>query len=465
MFRMHFLFNRLNMIENKFYSKMRSILKDEEFDLFCNSLDKKPKRGLVFNNLVMAKEDFLSNFKYSIEQLDCDSNCFILNDDVKIGADVFHHSGAIYMQEPSAMIPGLYLPLKNGDLVLDACASPGGKTFQIAKRLNGILLSNEIDFERAKVLNGNVERLSLSNVIVSNFTAEELAKNYPNKFDCVLVDAPCSGEGMFRKEDKAITQWSEEYVQVCAERQKQILLQYDKTLKEGGYLMYSTCTYSPEENEQIVSFLVDNGYKIVNIGNIAGSSEGLRIDGYNTELCKRFYPHKSFGEGQFVCLLQKEKTNDLPQVSIRTSRFKVGTTVIKLLTQFFKENLTLEALDKVKDNLFVKGDNIFYVKDLSLIIDQHKIVNYGVLLGSVVKSRFEPHHNLFKCFSDLFIRKVDVDEKTAYEYLKGNTFDYDIENGWCVVRYKNSCLGGGKTVDKMVKNHYPKGLRLINTKK
>jgi len=453
------------MIEKDFYVKIKKILPQNEYDEFCASLSNPPKRGLVFNNLIMDKQEFLNNFACNLEKLDYDENCFIINDDNKMGGNAFHHAGAIYMQEPSAMIAGIYLPLSKGDVVLDACASPGGKTFQIAKRLDGVLVSNEYEFERAKVLNANIERLGLNNVMTTNFTAEELAKCYPNKFDCVLVDAPCSGEGMFRKEDKAISQWSDEYVKVCANRQKEILTHYDKTLKQGGYLMYSTCTYSVEENEEVVAFLVDKGYKIVNIGTISGESEGLKLKGYETNLSKRFYPHKSKGEGQFVCLLQKVVGNNESPVYVRTGRFKVGATEIRLITQFFKENLDNKAWEMIEQNLVVKGENIYYVRDKSLIVDDKKIINYGVRLGSVVKNRFEPHHNLFKSFSNRFLRKVNLNETETYEYLKGNTVDVDDDNGWCVVMYHNAPLGGGKIVNGMLKNHYPKGLRLINVKK
>lgn len=459
MFGVYFLFDRLVMI-NEFLNKMRQVLNDDEFEEFNLSLSNPPKRGLVFNNLVMDKNDFLNNFKYNLEKLSYDEDCYILNSEDKMGGDIFHHLGAIYMQEPSAMIPGFCLPLKKGDIVLDACASPGGKTFQIAKKLDGVLISNEIDFERAKILNANVERLGLKNVIVTNFDAVSIAKNYPNKFDCVLVDAPCSGEGMFRKEDKAVTRWSQEYVELCAERQKEILLNYDKALKQGGYLMYSTCTYSIEENEEVVAFLVDLGYKIVDIGFIEGATDGLQYKDYDTKLCKRFYPHKSKGEGQFVCLLQKICENDENCVYVRTGRFKIGATEYKLLMQFFKDNFENGVFDEIKENLIQKGENIYYVKDKSLIVDESKIINYGVRLGSVVKNRFEPHHNLFKSFNR-FLRKVDLIKIEAIDYLKGNTIDVEMENGWCVVSYLNAPLGGGKIVNGMLKNHYPKGLRLI----
>lgn len=453
------------MIENDFYLKVKNILPEKEYDDFCVALSNPPKRGLVFNNLVMDKKDFLNNFGYNLQQLDYDEDCYILNSEDKMGGNIFHHVGAIYMQEPSAMVAGIYIPLKKGDIVLDACAAPGGKTFQIAKRLDGVLVSNEIDFERVKVLNSNVQRLGLNNVMVTNFTPEYLAQCYPNKFDCILVDAPCSGEGMFRKEDKAITQWSQDYVKVCADRQKDILSYYDKTLKQGGYLMYSTCTYSVEENEEVVAFLVDKGYKVLNMGKILGESNGIMLKQYNTHLAKRFYPHKSSGEGQFVCLLQKNAENNEHPIHIRVNRFKVGATEFKLTCQFFKDNLTTQAFDIVKDRLFIRDENVYYVKDKSLIVDDKKIINYGVKLGSVIKNRFEPNHNLFKSFSNYFLRKVELNQKDSYEYLKGNTVDVELDNGWCVVNYLSAPLGGGKIVNGLLKNHYPKGLRLINVKK
>ena len=448
---------------NKFYERMKQILGEDEYEKFYSSLVCSHKKGLAFNSKKMQRENFLNNFEYSLKPLDLGEDNFVVKTEDKMGGHILHHAGAFYMQEPSAMIAGFKLPLKKGYKVLDACAAPGGKTFQISKRLDGVLVSNEIELDRARILNSNVERLGLSNVIITNMSPEELGNSYVDKFDCVLVDAPCSGEGMFRKEDQAIAQWSQDYVELCAKRQKDILTNVDKVLKENGYLMYSTCTYSVEENEQVVAFLVDLGYQIIDLGEIDGSSSGIKIDGYNTHLSKRFYPHISNGEGQFVCLLKKEKENNGFMPKPKPHK-EVGRTELRILKEFFENNLSLGFYESIKDCLLQRGDAFYYCKDKSLVTNDKKTLSLGVKLGVIIKNRFEPSHNLFTAFSSYFIRKVELTAKQAEDYIKGNTVLLDCDNGWCAVNYLGCCVGGGKMVNGVLKNHYPKGLRLINAK-
>lgn len=451
------------MVINQFYERMKQILTKDEYEKFCSSLVCSHKRGLVFNSKKMQKENFINNFEYPLELLDLGADNFVIKTEDKMGRHILHHAGAFYMQEPSAMIAGVKIPLNKGDKVLDVCAAPGGKTFQIAKRLEGVLVSNEIELDRARILSANVERLGLDNVIITNMEPEELGNTYINKFDCVLVDAPCSGEGMFRKEDKAVAQWSQEYVELCAKRQKDILINVDKVLKENGYLMYSTCTYSVEENEEVVAFLADMGYQIEDLGKISGSTNGIGLEGYDTHLCKRFYPHNSNGEGQFVCLLKKCKENDGFMPKLKPHK-EIGQSELRVIKEFFVNNLSLEFFEQVKDNLLQRGDAFYYCKDKSLVCNDKKTLSLGVKLGMIVKNRFEPCHNLFTSFSSYFIRRIELTEKQAQEYIKGNTVLLDCNNGWCAVNYLGCCVGGGKMVNGMLKNHYPKGLRLVNTK-
>lgn len=447
----------------EFYNRMKILLNQEDYEEFVESLQEKAVRGLVVNNKKIDIKSFLNNTNLDLTALPYDECCFVLNSDDKVGDLPIHHAGGFYMQEPSAMVAGLNLPIKDGDIVLDACASPGGKTFQIARRDNCCVISNEIDFSRAKILQSNVERLGLENVIVTNFTTEELNKLYPNTFDALLIDAPCSGEGMFRREEQAKTQWSQEYVQVCAKRQIDIIKNLDNTLKQGGYLMYSTCTYSLEENEYIAKQIVDLGYEIVELKDIKGAKSGFKIDNYATDYAKRFYPHSSFGEGQFVCLLKKVKTNynQKKNYSYLVKELQRKESII--FNEFVKENLNNDWL-KLYNSFCIKDSVVYYCPNKNLISDVKKVLSYGVKLGEINKDYFKPDHNFFTCFGNYFKRHITLDDKNATLYLKGYTFNTDIDNGWAVVNVLGASLGGVKVVNGLAKNHYPKGLRIINKK-
>lgn len=430
----------------------------EDSSKYFDCLNDSPTKGLCVNNKKLARDVFKSVAKLPIEQLPFNEDCFKYLGAEKLGLSVFHKAGAFYMQEPSAMVPGLVLPLKPNDKVLDVCASPGGKTFQIARRLNGVLLSNEIDFLRAKVLQENVERLGLDNVIVSSFSPEQLGDLYEGMFDAMLVDAPCSGEGMFRREAKAVENWSLKHVEECAKMQRDILSHVIKCLKKGGYLVYSTCTFSKKENEENVKFLVENGFEILKIDAIFGGVDGIKIEGHETQLSKRFYPQNGIGEGQFVCLLRK--LIDGNESFIKPKKTSLGKREEKIITDFFKQNFEGELWKKIKDDLVLKNDSVFYSPCKNLILDEKRVLSFGVKLGVFIKNRFEPSFNLFTAFGKFSKLKVNLTISQAEEYFKGNTLMIDEKfKGWCCVMYEGMSLGGGKLVDGVLKNHYPKGLR------
>lgn len=440
-----------------FLNRMKTML-GVEYDEFLHALKLEHKKGLVVNNLKVDEKIVKNSLSGKIDKLPYGRGCYILNIDEKLGSTILHKAGAFYLQEPSAIVPGIVLPLKKGDVVLDVCASPGGKTFNIARREDVTILSNEIDYSRAKTLLSNVERLGLTNVMVSNFSSQELSSLFPYQFDAVIIDAPCSGEGMFRKEDYAIEQWSLDYVNKCVKMQKEIMQNIDTTLKCGGYLVYSTCTYSLEENEKNIALLVDMGYEIVDIEQIAGASNGVKLDDYNTNLCKRFYPHKSFGEGQFVALLKKVKQDEIVHKK-KYNIAPIGNFNKKLVLAGLKSVVDKELLEKLENSMYEKNDGVFYCPNAELLVKDKKILSYGVKLGNIIGNRFEPCHNMFTAFSSHFVNQIEVDDESATKYLRGETLNTDSVTGWCVVKFKDVALGGGKVVNGVIKNHYPKGLR------
>lgn len=431
-------------INERFLQRMKNML-GKEYNDFYNSLLDCGEKAIFVNENKISVEDFLKIADFPIEKIPYEKCGFYIGNQ-KLGRHPLHHAGAFYIQEPSAMFTVNAFKFNGDEKVLDMCASPGGKTIQIANRIpSGCLVSNEFVPARAEVLFSNVERMGLKNVIITNETPENLAKAYAGTFDVCLVDAPCSGEGMFRKGDDMLEAWNENLPLMCSTRQKEILIGADKCLKQGGHLIYSTCTYSIEENEDIVRWLVDElGYKLLPIN----------VDlprGINMPEAVRMYPHKVRGEGQFVALLEK----------ISESNFN-HTSNLKLKTSESANNFLCECTS-ININTYQYKDKAYIVKDVSLLKNDIKYISIGVEVGIDKKGRFEPFHNIFTAYGNYFKNVINLklgDDKID-KYLKGDIFECDLPNGYAAIMLENCPLGGGKTSFNVVKNHYPKGLRNI----
>ncbi|MDE7100451.1 MAG: RsmB/NOP family class I SAM-dependent RNA methyltransferase, partial [Anaeroplasmataceae bacterium] len=243
-------------MKDAFLNRMKQYLSLEEFQSFMKSYQEEPQRGLRLNNI--DADTFFNHLKMPVEKISYDPDGYYLLDQDKYGNHPYHHLGAFYLQEPSAMAPVNMYSFKGNELVLDLCAAPGGKSSQLARRLDqGILFSNDPNYKRSKTLFSNLERLGFSNVVVLNETPQHLASELQGLFDVILVDAPCSGEGMMRKDEEALNMWNEGLALECQRRDREILASANKLLKENGILIYSTCTFSKEENEEMVKYLID----------------------------------------------------------------------------------------------------------------------------------------------------------------------------------------------------------------
>lgn len=442
-------------LPEQFLNRMKTLLPD--YDNFIKSYDDCQVKSFFINKNKISEKEFMKNCNWEVER--CAEGWKLL-DDIKVGKTPEHHSGMIYMQELSAMMPTTFLPLNEDDWVIDLCASPGGKSIQVANRItNGLLLSNEIIKSRSNILKSNIERMGLSNVCITNNDPKDLEKCFGGIFDAVVVDAPCSGEGMFRKDENARLNWSQANVEACAIRQLAILETAHKLLKPNGYLLYSTCTFSIEEDEQVVAnFCKEHNYEIMPLS-YTGGTEGIKIDGFDTNRCLRFYPHRFDGEGQFVALLKKSEgantfindTNFLKPLS----RFP---TEYKLFKTFCENNLSY--FDDVLENSIYNNNTIYYVSNKQIAESGVNLVNCGAVLGEITKGRFEPNHNFATCFGNRFKRTLEVGEQDAYKYLKGEVLSSDAE-GYVAVTFNDVVLGLGKGVRGVVKNHYPKGLRTV----
>ena len=393
------------------------------------------------------------------------------------GKDPEWVSGTVYSQEPAAMFPAFFLDAQPGEKILDLCAAPGGKSTAIGAQLKGqgFLLANEISLSRAKILRENLERWGVTNALITSEKPEKLSKYFSQYFDKILVDAPCSGEGMFRKDPQAIEYWSQDYVIFCQQRQKEILSAAVQMLKPGGELIYSTCTFAPEENEQIVSWLTKTfGFTIMPLK----INEQYIDHGHpewsdnNIDLVKtaRFWPTANIGEGQYVAKLsldEKIKDQTFTSTSKKSKHKKklrnaLTKSDIHLIAKVLDNFKLLPEIENWQVNCQVHNNHVF-IPAINTNSDTHlKILANGVELGILKKNRFEPGHQLAMVLAGRKQnRVVDLSSNNYLKYLHGETIKTDSDiNGFILVSFKNFILGFGKISNHIIKNYYPKGLRI-----
>lgn len=453
------------MLPEKFCRRMQALL-GEEYPAFLAAMESEAERALHVNTAKMKTEKFCALFPGALAPLSYMPDGFLFRQE-KIGLHPLHRAGAFYVQDPGAMATVAAAPVKRGFRVADFCAAPGGKSFQLSLLAgeDGFLLSNEYDIGRCRVLGGNLERLGCRNVVVTNTDTATLAAFYPSFFDLVLVDAPCSGEGMFRKYGHAGEEWSEGEVLACAARQGEILDNAAKTVAGGGYLLYSTCTFSQEENEMTVDrFLIRHpDFSVLPVKEEvrALTADGITFPGaaFPGSLAKarRFYPHRAKGEGQFICLLQRHQ--DAPRKeapSFRDASISLNREEEETARAFIRDLLPFPNGFTLRKT----GDKIFLLRD-GVALPPRFVYAAGCALGEYRKGRIEPHHQFFSAFGGDFFRKIDFmpGEERLAAYLRGETFEAPLANGFAAVTVAGCALGGVKVTDGIAKNRYPKGLR------
>ena len=440
----------------KFLENMKELLKDD-YNKYLKSFDEKPKRGVRANLNYIDSKSFENIFPYKINKLNKIENGYKLICEEKTGNSVYHHLGLIYLQEPASMLPALCLDVKEGENILDLCSAPGGKASQILERnKTGVVVLNEVVRNRANILFSNVERQGFKNAIITSLSPEKLAKKFPNFFDKILVDAPCSGEGMFRKDPETISEWNENLPEFNHNRQMEILAEADKMLKENGVIVYSTCTYNLEENEKTVyEFINKFGYEIIDTPECVkeNTTAGFVFKDDKTMLSRRCFAHNGFGEGQFMCRMVKKSQNVNNFHFKKPKNIELGQSERKIISNFIKQNFIECNLNFAKN-----GNNIYANK--GLVCDFDGVVNMGVLFGEIVKDRLVPAHQLFKAYGVYFKNKVNLEYDDKVEkYLRGEEIDVDAPNGYAALMVNGVPLGGGKVTNNKLKNHYPKGLR------
>lgn len=458
-------------LPNEFKQKYERLLGKDESKKFFAAIDGQKISGFRLNPLKYNHK----NVKYDLSQ-----KIPFIDDGYygKIsGNDIEWLSGYVYSQDPSAMMPAQASNIKPGQRVLDLCAAPGGKTTALASKLDnqGILVANEISSSRSKKLRENLEKWGATNVLITNETPQDLTVVFKDYFDTILVDAPCSGEGMFRKDPDAMKYWSQDYVLTCQNRQKEILKSAYKMLKPGGKLVYSTCTFSPEEDEQIVEWLHQTyAMQVISLKSeqmTYGRPEWTLGQDESVRGTIRFWFQNDVGEGQYVALLQKEDDQkEFSQKSKRKKNKKVNQLAVRKLN---KEERTLiekviskftlpTSLQDWKNLALISKDHVFVPVIDRKDLDHLRIVNNGVELGLMKKKRFEPGQQLAQVLGQEKQKQVvDLNELEFKKYLHGEAFKVDSDlNGFVLVSYQNKIFSFGKLGgDKILKNYYPKGLR------
>ncbi len=428
------------MLPEGFLKRMQAQLGPEYPD-YLNSLERPRAVALRFNPLKGEPPAL----PFVGQPVPWEEQGYYYDPESRPGLHPYHEAGVYYLQEASAMSAVALLDPQPGERVCDLCAAPGGKTTQIAGRMlgEGFLLCNEINPKRAKILSRNIERMAVANSLVTNEHPARLAEKYPGFFDRVLIDAPCSGEGMFRKEEAAITDWSEETVAMCARRQAEILHSGAALVRPGGRLVYSTCTFAPEENEQCIAAFLQAHPEFEQVSVDAPWFTPAGAGQF------RLWPHKLLGEGHFAAVLHKKEgeESDIP--------LQKGDTLPKVFTEF------AEALGiKVPPGKAIQfGQSLFWSPAEMPDIRGIKVLRPGLELGEIKKDRFEPAHAL-ALWLKTASRTEDLNpESPAMQaFLRGETIE-TRHRGWTLVTVDGFSLGWGKGDGKVLKNHYPKGLR------
>lgn len=439
--------------------RMKDILK-EEFDAYIQSLDEERYYGIRYNDIKIDANTFESLIPVNLDSVPWAINGYYYDKAVHIAKHPYYHAGLYYIQEPSAMVPAAVMPISKGDKVLDLCAAPGGKSTHLGAKLHntGILVCNDISVSRAKGLLKNIEMFGITNAIVMSESPKKLESYFEDFFDKILIDAPCSGEGMFRKEPSMIKSWETKGVEYYVNIQKDILSSAAKMMKPGGYMVYSTCTFALEENEEMMTWFVNQfpEFELIHIHKVNGFEPGLTL----TEPV-RLWPHKLKGEGHFVALLHKKEDDHFIN-GIKNNKLKaISEKLIKDYIQFEKEILNIK-LDR--DRLMLNNNKLYYMPKGLPDLSGLRLLRTGWYLGELKKNRFEPSQAFASGLKPSQVKKViklSIEDHNVIRYLKGESIEVEADKGYCLVCVEDYPLGWAKkdNSNSLLKNKYQPGWR------
>ena len=449
-----------------FLNKMKNLLKDDEFEAYMESFNEERHYGLRVNTLKKDKP------LWPLESVPWCSGGYYFDPGLRPAKSPFYHGGLYYIQEPSAMAPVSFMDIRPGHKVLDVCAAPGGKTTQIAARLEGkgMIVSNDVSASRARALVKNIENLGITNALVTNEEPERLASAFPGFFDAILVDAPCSGEGMFRKEPSMAKSWSTNRTLQFTALQRKILRHVAHMLKPGGELMYSTCTFSPEENELMIQEFLDTHeeFQIIPIdragtglepGRAQWAGGDARVSG-----CARIWPYKVKGEGHFMARLRKKDNPGSalqPRSALKKEKPVKDIELFHSFCKLFMNRTWSGPFIRNKDSLYLVPEALG--DELSERLRGIRVARSGWYLGELKTGRFEPSQAFAMGIKKEMCRAVidfERDDEQVIRYLKGESFPAEALEGWNLVCIEGFPLGWGKVQKGRLKNKYLPGWRM-----
>ncbi|HHU27827.1 TPA: methylase [bacterium] len=439
----------------EFINSLKEFLTKDEIDKLIRAFNQKEKKGLRVNLHKTTQIEIKKSFPNLKSHPFIDYAFIYDEDEYKPGSHPYHLAGLYYIQEPSAMMVTHLLDIKENDKVIDLCAAPGGKSTHALTLLNedGFLLSNDINYTRALELSKNIEKWGCKNVLVTSTEVSTLASNLSGYFDKVILDAPCSGEGMFRKNKLVYEDWSLEKVKRLSTLQKELILDAYKLLKKDGIMVYSTCTFEKRENEDVINHLLKNtNASLIPIPEHPSFSRGI-----NLKEAIRLYPFKFEGEGHFICLIKCN--DDYGPIKPLKKTNKINHNLILPYLEFEKENLKV----KLKGNFKLINNDLYLATSTFLPPTNFKILRDGLHLGEIRNKRFIPSHTLaltLKVDEVNQVLNLDYPSTLASNYLQGLTIPCTYQKGYVLVTINGYNIGWGKASKGILKNHFPKGLRL-----
>lgn len=470
-------------LPQSFLDSMKEIL-EEDYEAFLAGFDGQRQYGLRVNALKMNLEEFERIAPFHLKKVPWISNGYFYEAEDVPAKHPFYSAGLYYLQEPSAMTPASRLKVQPGERVLDLCAAPGGKATELGAALQGegLLVANDINTARARALLRNLELFGISNSFVTNEPPHVLAERFPEFFHKIMVDAPCSGEGMFRKNPAVVDSWQEKGPEYFSKLQREIIVQAADMLLPGGMMFYSTCTFSPLENEKTITHLLKErpDMEVIPMEDYEGFAEGLtsyrgEVFDESCKLCRRIWPHKMSGEGHFMALLHKKNGTQqqvqqtVSQSSIWWEKCKGLNKEQKAAAEDFFSHVNIAYDEKRID---VRGDNLYYLPAPKYDGRGLHFLRNGLFMGEFKKKRFEPSQPFaLALHAQDFDQVLDfpADDERLSRYLRGETLDVsDLiagekkRKGWQLVMVAGHPLGFGKLVNNNLKNKYPAGWRKNN---
>lgn len=463
----------VRQLPEAFLLKMQELL-GEEFGQYLESFKEEWKPGLRVNTLKLSPGELAELVPWNLELVPWADNGFYY--DGTLDGEVLrpskhpaYYAGLYYLQEPSAMTPAAMLPVVPGDRVLDLCAAPGGKSTELASKLKGrgMLVSNDISYSRARALLKNLELAGAANICVTSEAPEKLAGVWPEFFDKILVDAPCSGEGMFRRDEDMVKDWNEKGPEYYVPIQRQILSQAAAMLRPGGYMLYSTCTFSVEEDEENVAYVLEEFPQMqlccLDLDKVPGACGGFGLSG-----CMRLFPHRLKGEGHFLALMRKKGGDDggkeiLPPMDPGTAGKRVrAVEKEKELDAFLRQS----GAEWDYGRIVIHQDNAYYLPEGLAWNLPLRFLRTGLFLGELKKGRFEPSQALAMSMkAGQFPNTVSFPggDSRVLRYLKGETISLEGDEGpvkgWCLAAMEGFPLGWAKGTGMSLKNKYYPGWR------